>query len=157
MRLPKSTITAALTGAAATYFFDPEKGRSRRARFTDQAAAAVRRPVRQARREVEKKQTYAQDRAAGVAHELGSTPSPPQNDRELVDRVRSTVLGNDRFKPYTINVDAAEGTVVLRGQLDRPEDIRALKDAVAAVPGVERVENLTHLPNTPPPNLQRSG
>jgi osmotically-inducible protein OsmY len=152
----KGTLIAAAAGAAATYFLDPERGRARRARFADQAGAAVRRPMDRAQSELDKKQTLVQDRAAGLSHELTSTRDEPANDRELVDRVRSEVLGDERFSQYTINVDAAEGTVVLRGQLGRPEDIRALKTAVAAVPGVREVENFTHLPNTPPPNLSSS-
>ena len=154
MVLRKGTVAAAAAAAIATYFFDPERGRTRRARLTDQAGAAVRRPLNRGWREAEKKQTYIRDRAAGMRHELGSTPAPPESDRELVDRVRSNVLGDERFSSYTINVDAVDGKVVLRGQLDQPEDIRALKDAVASVPGVREVEDFTHLPNTPPPNLQ---
>ena len=143
----------AALGATAAYFLDPERGRTRRIRTRDQAMAAARRSVERTQRAADKKTTYARDRAVGLKHEMTTSPAPPENDRELVDRVRSTVLGDERFRRYTINVDAHDGVVVLRGQLDHPEEIRTLKDAVAKVPGVRDVENLTHLPNTPPPNL----
>ena len=39
----------------------------------------------------------------------------------------------------------------LRGQVDRPELIHDLEEAVRKVPGVRGVENLLHLPGTPAP------
>ena len=39
--------------------------------------------------------------------------------------------------------------IVLRGQLERPEQTNAVEAAVRRVPGVRDVENLLHLPGTP--------
>jgi osmotically-inducible protein OsmY len=58
------------------------------------------------------------------------------------------VLRGPDFPKGKVNVNVENGRVVLRGELDRPEQIKALEAAVAAVPGVREVENLTHLPGS---------
>jgi osmotically-inducible protein OsmY len=50
-----------------------------------------------------------------------------------------------------INVNAERGVVVLRGQVERPELLEALEARVRNVKGVRAVENLLHLPGSPPP------
>lgn len=148
------TVLAFTAGATIAYFLDPQLGRTRRVRTKDQVAGALRRRRRRLETEVERKTDYLQDRAQGLRHEVArpSEAQVPDNDRSLVDKVRSEVLGKDEFRPYTVNVDAADGVVVLRGQLDRPEQIRSLRDEVEKVPGVRVVESYLHLPGTPPPN-----
>lgn len=137
-------------GAAAAYLFDPDNGRRRRSQMMDMAAARTRRASRAA----EGVGTQAMDRARGMAHEATSTSEPPPSDRALVDKVRSEVLGGPEWRPYTINVDAVDGVVALRGQVERSEQVDQLREAVAAVPGVRAVENYLHLPGTPAPNVQ---
>jgi hypothetical protein len=149
-------VAAAAAGAAAQYFLDQERGRTRRVRAKDQTLAAIRRPLKRTQREIQKKQSYVGDKLRGTAHELTSPDTPPETDRALVDKVRSEVLGQPRYSRYTINVDAIDGIVSLRGQLDHPEDIRDLTSAVRSVAGVRDVESFLHLPKTPPPNLQQT-
>ena len=48
-----------------------------------------------------------------------------------------------------ININAEGGVIVLRGELERPEQINAVEAAVRRVAGVRDVENLLHLPGTP--------
>lgn len=147
----KTLVATMATGAVAAYLFDPQMGRTRRARISDQLGAAVRRPVKRAEDRLGKKTQWAQDKARGIAAELHRR-EPAANDRELVDRVRSEVLGGPEYSGRTINVDAVDGVVALRGQLETPQQIRDLRAAVAAVPGVRDVESYLHLPGTPPPN-----
>jgi len=52
-----------------------------------------------------------------------------------------------------LNINAEEGCVVLRGQLDWTQQIRELEEAAGRVKGVRGVRNLLHLRNTPAPNL----
>lgn len=157
---PKTVIAGLGLGAAATvgaliqYFSDPRLGRTRRVQAKDQALAAVRRPVKRARRDAETKRRYLRGRARGVAHELTTPPSLPADDRALVSKVRSEVLGAPAYSKYAINVDAVDGVVSLRGQLDHPEDIRELVAAVEKVPGVRDVANFLHLPKTTAPNVK---
>jgi BON domain len=155
-----AVVAGALLGSLVQYFLDPERGRARRTQFADQARAAATRPVTQLRRTVARKQQYLRGRARGTLHEVTTSPKPPADDVALADRVRSDVLGDARYRPYKINVDAADGVVSLRGQVRRPDEIKELVASVEKVPGVRRVENFLHLPNTAAPNvadLQRPG
>lgn len=145
---------AAAVGALIQYFSDPRLGRTRRVQAKDQVLAAVRRPAKRLRRDAETKRRYLRGRARGIAHELTTPPSLPADDRALVSKVRSEVLGAPRYSKYVINVDAVDGVVTLRGQLDRPEDIRELVAAVEKVPGVRDVANFLHLPKTTAPNVE---
>ena len=144
---------AAAVGALVQYFIDPTRGRTRRVRVKDQAFATVARPAKRLRRRAGQKATWLRDRARGTAHEMTTPRTAPEDDRALTAKVRSEVLGDPRYGVYTVNVDAVEGVVSLRGQLRRPEEIRELVAAVAQVPGVREVENFLHLPGTTAPNV----
>jgi osmotically-inducible protein OsmY len=51
-----------------------------------------------------------------------------------------------------ININAEEGVIVLRGELDRAEHISQLEEAARRVKGVRGVRNLLYLHGTPAPN-----
>lgn len=74
-----------------------------------------------------------------------------ENDAVLVSKVESEVLGDPDFPKGSININAEDGIVVLRGQVERPEQVRRLEKAVRKIDGVVDVENLLHLPGTPAP------
>lgn len=98
---------------------------------------------------------YARDRAKGLAHEATSFGGrTPANDQDLVQHVRTNVLGRERWQPFTVNVDAADGHVTLRGQLDSVDAINELERQVADLSGVKSVENLLHMPGEPAPNIR---
>lgn len=149
-------FAAALAGAIAQYLFDPVSGRRRRTQLAQQAAGRVRRPARRAQDRLDKKSTLVRDRAAGMVHELRTRRSPgvPEDDISLVDKIRSEVLGNDEWRRYSLNIDAFNGTVTLRGQVDRADMIDQLEREVSQVPGTFRVVNLLHLPGEPAPNVE---
>lgn len=151
-------VMAAVAGAAAQYFLDPISGRRRRAQTKDQALARVRRPARGAEDQLQKKRTLIRDRAKGLAHEARTAPEEeiPEDDRTLVNKIRSEVLGGEAWQPYTINVNANNGTVTLRGQVDSADQIEELGREVSQVPGTFRVENLLHLPGDPAPNVDEA-
>lgn len=150
------TAAAAATGAALAYFLDPAQGRRRRAQAAQQAAALIRRPTRRAMDRMSKKTRIATDRAVGLAYEAARPEEweRPENEQVLINKIRSEILGREEWRHYTLNIDAADGVVSLRGQLDRPEQINALRRQVADVPGVTEVKSYLHLPNTTPPNVQ---
>ena len=52
------------------------------------------------------------------------------NDAALVDRVRSESFRDPDVPAGRINVNAEDGVVVLRGELERPEQIRKLEEVV---------------------------
>jgi osmotically-inducible protein OsmY len=146
-------VVGAVTGALAEYLLDPAAGRARRARLRERSVATARRSVRRVERTTGQKVTYLRGRARGVAHHL-TLPHPVPDDRTLADKVRSEVLGDRRFGRHGLNVDAVDGVVTLRGQLEDSDTIRDLVAAVAKVHGVRRVENLLHTPDTTAPNLR---
>jgi osmotically-inducible protein OsmY len=50
-----------------------------------------------------------------------------------------------------INVNAENGVIVLRGEVEEPDLIRDLEQKTRKVQGVQEVENLLHTPGTPAP------
>ena len=154
--LRKTTRIALVSGAGAAlvYFLDPRNGRGRRARAKDQLDAKLRRTGQEA----QQKASYVAGKAEGVAQsvtEPGGTP-PADGDKTLADKVKSEVLGGSEFEGHQVVVDAVDGVVTLRGELQRPEQINDLEAAVRKVAGVHEVENFVHLPATPAPNKQDS-
>jgi hypothetical protein len=137
----KFTLAAAI-GAALAYFFDAERGRARRTKAKDMTAARLRRGRERARGV----QIRAENKLEGVRHELTRGTYDLPNDPTLAHKVESEVLRD--FPSGRINVNAEDGRVVLRGVLDRPEQIRELEDRVRHVDGVVDVENLVHLVGT---------
>jgi len=147
-----AAVLGGLFGAVAEYLLDPARGHARRAGLRERSAAAGRRSVKRARRTATRNAAYLRGRAHRVGHRL-SPSHAPVDDRTLVDRVRSEVFGRRRFGHLSVNIDAVDGVVTLRGQLDDPDTIRALAVAVGKVAGVRRVENMLHTPDTVAPNV----
>ena len=73
------------------------------------------------------------------------------DDQTLVDRVESEIFRDRKEVKGKVNINAEEGLVVLRGQLDSQELIDDLVNAVREVDGVRNVENLLHTPGTEAP------
>lgn len=145
-------VLGALVGAVAEYLLDPARGHARRAGLRERSAAAVRRPVRRARRTASKDVAYLRGRAHRMGHRL-SRSHPPVDDRTLVDRVRSEVFGRRPFRGVSVNMDAVDGVLTLRGQLEDQDAIRDLVDAVGKVAGVRGVESMLHTPDAVAPNV----
>lgn len=142
----------AAAGMTAYHFLDPDRGRGRRAQTADQLAARARERARDLRRKID----YRAGEVKGViAERVGQLrPAEPMNDQTLKHKVESEVFGSGRFPKGSIVVDAYEGTVALRGQIETLEQRNALLEAVREVDGVEDVEDLLHLPGEPAPNVQ---
>jgi osmotically-inducible protein OsmY len=77
---------------------------------------------------------------------------PDLDDATLAHKVE-TILFRDREVPKgQINVNAENGVVFLRGEVNGPGLVSTLEDRVRKVKGVKGVENLLHLPGRPPPD-----
>jgi osmotically-inducible protein OsmY len=101
-----------------------------------------------------------QSKANGLVHHavhLRERPKPQPNDATLVAKVESEVLGHVDLHEGHVNVNAENGVVVLRGQLDSAELIDKLAKKVRKVHGVQGVENLLHLPGAEAPMHQARG
>jgi osmotically-inducible protein OsmY len=158
-RLRKKLTRLSLFGAvggAVVYFLDPRSGPDRRSRAKDKIQAKFGGTEQPDWADPPVKNS-GENKVGGSAH-TAAEPSggPPGDDKTLVDKIKSEVLGGAEYAGHDVVVDAANGLVTLRGQLEKPEHIDDLAAAVGAVPGVLQVENYLHLPGTPAPNKQES-
>ena len=74
------------------------------------------------------------------------------DDQTLVDRVESEIFRNRKEAKGKVNINAEEGVVVLRGELESQDLIEDLVNAVREVDGVRNVENLLHTPGKEAPS-----
>jgi hypothetical protein len=81
----------------------------------------------------------------------GSTPKPAMDDVTLARKVETEIFRGADAPKATVDVNAVDGVVWLRGEVKHPEDIRRLERQVRTIPEVRDVENLLHLPRTPAP------
>jgi hypothetical protein len=148
----KPFLTGAAVGAGLAWLLDPDQGHRRRRLLADRVAAAARRSSRRSVRALRVAAGRAEGRARGFLHRLRPpVAGEPADDATLAHKVESVVFRDRRFPKGQISVNAEEGEVFLRGEVDEPDLIRDLEEAVRRVPGVRGVENLLHLPGTPAP------
>jgi hypothetical protein len=143
-------LLAGAAGAALAYFFDPDRGRRRRNMTRDRVTGALRHQYSRAERLGRAASAQAYGLKQKVTHPVSEDEAPP-NDATLTQRVESEVFRHPSVPKGRINVNAEEGVIVLRGELDRPDQITDIENAVRNVPGVLDVRNLLHLPGTPAP------
>jgi osmotically-inducible protein OsmY len=152
-RLPRPSsflaLLSAAAGAAAAYFLDLNNGRRRRHTTRDRAASFARRSGHRSRRLARHAYSDVVGRTKRFAHSLPQQ-RPDLDDATLAHKVES-ILFRDREVPKgRINVNAENGVVFLRGEVDEPDLVQALEQRVNKVRGVKGVENLLHLPGQPP-------
>jgi osmotically-inducible protein OsmY len=145
----RTLVVASALGAAASYFFDPEKGAGRRAQARGQFDSILRRSRRNAQRTAMQLQDRVGGRIAQVQH---ARDERDNDDLTVLDRVESEVFGSHGFPKDRINADVVDGRLTLRGQLDSEAQISMVIQAAGAVPGVVDVISFLHLPGTPAPN-----
>lgn len=139
----RKLFTAIAGTAIAAYFLDPNEGTRRRHMAQDRVMGFFRGKARQAERTAR----MGTSQAAGMAAraKAAATPdSPPADDHALADRVRTEVFRPADSPKGQMNVDAVDGVVSLRGQVERVEQVREIEEQVRAIPGVRDVENHLH-------------
>jgi uncharacterized membrane protein len=130
----RAFVLAAAAGAGLMYFFDPERGKRRRALVRDQLEHARRSstdpgPARD-----------LANRARGTVAELRYRfDGKNVDDAVLVERVRSKIGRAVRYAS-SIEADAQDGRITLRGPVLR-KDLERLHKAVESVPGVRNVDD----------------
>jgi osmotically-inducible protein OsmY len=72
------------------------------------------------------------------------------DDATLVDKVESIVFRARDVPKGQININAENGVVFLRGEVEHPELVGALEARVRKVDGVRGVQNLLHTPGNAP-------
>jgi osmotically-inducible protein OsmY len=143
----RRTIFAVTAGAAGAYFLDPEQGARRRNEAQDRARAFLRRQSREAAQ----KARYAEGVARGAAYSGDDTEPGELDDVTLARKVESEIFRDADVPKGKLNVNAEDGVVYLRGEVDSEDQIEALVEATRKVAGVRGVKNLLHLPGAEPP------
>ena len=137
-------LTGAAAGAMVQYLYDPNMGRSRRARLADQLAARL----RDVREEAGRRLRYESGRVRGKLHEM--TPENtdrPTDDQHLLQRIKSEVIGPERADTSGLEVDVDNGVVLLSGRLgDKARS--GLVERIAGIEGVRTVEDRTFAGST---------
>ena len=142
-------LSAAMGGAALAYFLDPQNGRRRRHQSRDQLLALARQGTKRGRKLVHHATSDATGTARRAAQSLRPAADVELDDATLVDKVESIVFRKHDVPKGQININAENGIVFLRGQVERPELVEALEKRVRKVRGVKGVENLLHTPESP--------
>ena len=129
-------LIGALLGATAMYYFDPARGRYRRALVANQLVHAGRESRRAAR--VVGRDVY--NRAVGTAATLRSTLMPVSADDAVLEARARACLGRVVSHPASIHVEARDGVVTLSGPILEGE-IPSLIDCLERVHGVRQVRD----------------
>ena len=142
----RKLLTLAGLGAALTYFFDPDSGRRRRAMARDRFLAFFRRQGRDLGRAAGNVQAEAQGLVKKATHLKEREKLEEPDDTTLARKVETEIFRDPGVPKGQINVNAEDGVVILRGEVERPELIPDLEEKTRSVQGVKGVENLLHTP-----------
>ena len=109
--------------------------------------------ARDATATIERTKQQAAGVAKGAAH--GAVHAVRRDDREYDDVTLARKVESEIFRPPdapkdSVSVNVQHGVVELRGEVKRPEDVKALGAAAQRVDGVKEVHNLLHTPGSPP-------
>ena len=125
-------------GAALSYFFDPENGKRRRKVTADRLAALMRRHGGRLMKGTGSQAHALRQKATHLREE----PKPQPDDVTLARKVETEIFRDAAVPKGRINVNAENGKVVLRGEVDSPEMIEDLVSKARKVQGVQDVESL---------------
>ena len=143
--MPLLALAGAI-GAAIAYFFDPDNGRKRRKILGNKTARYFRQAGQQAR--------GAGTQARGLkekATRLKEQEKPQPDDVTLARKVETEIFRDADVPKGEINVNAEDGVVYLRGEVEQPDMITELEAKARNVQGVLGVENLLHAPGQEAP------
>jgi hypothetical protein len=110
--------------------------------------------VRRTERRTARRARRAESHAVGVVKRTLNArrgPGEPLDDITLAHKVESELFRRADMPKGQIAINAEDGVVFLRGQVERQEDITRVVTAAQQLDGVRGVENLLHLPGTPAP------
>jgi osmotically-inducible protein OsmY len=142
-------LASAAAGALTLYLLDPDRGRSRRARLADQAAATLRRAGRETERFGRIVESTVAGKIEAMKHEGNRVG--PTDDVTLTARAESELFRDSMIPKGSINLNVERGILVLRGEVPTDQLRRQLEEQAARIDGVWSVRNLLHLPDEPAP------
>jgi osmotically-inducible protein OsmY len=116
----------------------------------DRIAAFFRRRARESARLARGVEAEAHGVSQKVQH-WKEEPKPQPDDTTLARKVETEIFRDADVPKGQINVNAENGVVYLRGEVDQPEMIGDLEEKTRNVQGVRDVENLLHVPGQEAP------
>ena len=137
-------------GALLAYFLDPTSGARRRNMARDRALAFFRRIGRRSAGMGRGVAAEAYGVSQKVTH-LKEEPKPQPDDVTLARKVETEIFREADAPKGTVDVNAEDGVVFLRGEVGSEDMIRDLEARTRDVQGVRDVRNLLHVPGAPPP------
>ena len=149
----RATLAAFAGGALAMFLLDPERGRTRRALVGDKVTKLVSRSSKKTARAGRSVASQAHGAKQRIAN-AGNEQALPPNDHALAAKVESEVLSRNDFPKGRVSINAEDGIVFLRGELDDPAQIADLEQRVRKVTGVLDVQSFLHLPGQDAPNKE---
>jgi osmotically-inducible protein OsmY len=144
-----SFLAGTAVGAAAVFFLDPQGGGRRRGLTPEKAVSTVRSTATGAAASAKHAADRAQGAVAAAMPSVGRTDSP--DDVTLTRKVESEIFRSDDAPKGQVSVNAENGVVFLRGEVDDQAWIDRLGDEAGRVDGVKAVRNLLHRPGTDAP------
>ena len=144
MKLKRTLLTGGI-GALLAFFFDPQSGNRRRKMTLDRIGAFFRRRSRESARLARGVAAEAYGVKQKVTH-LKEEEKPQPDDVTLARKVETEIFRDAEVPKGQINVNAEDGVVVLRGQVEQPDMINELEKKTRKVQGVKDVQNLLHVP-----------
>jgi osmotically-inducible protein OsmY len=145
--MPRSLtfLAGAAAGAAATYFLDPQDGARRRNLTRDKAVTTAKSRAGDVAGSARK----AAGRARGAVPSMPGSGAP--DDVTLARKVESEIFRPADAPKGDVSVNAENGVVFLRGEVEQSEWIDRLGSEAEQVDGVKAVRNLLHLVGTEAP------
>jgi len=137
-------------GALIAYFFDPQNGNRRRALARQRIPALFRRSSQRVEEAAKSVTSEATATKAKVSHRK-EAEKPQPDDVTLARKVETEIFRDTEVPKGQINVNAENGKVVLRGEVEKPAMIKDLEKRTKKVQGVREVENLLHTPGSATP------
>jgi osmotically-inducible protein OsmY len=71
----------------------------------------------------------------------------PLDDATLAHKVESVLFRDPHVPKGRININAEHGVVVLRGEVEQPNELRDIERTVKDIDGVQGVRSLLHVAN----------
>ena len=134
----RNLVIGGAVGVAVTYFFDPERGSSRRAELQEQIGAYLRRSVDRidnAARQVQRRPR------AGAQLKPADLRPLPEEDLTLLSRVESVLLAMPGFPKSSVEAEVSNGRLTLRGEVASADQAQEIVEAASRVRNVGEVEN----------------
>jgi osmotically-inducible protein OsmY len=132
------SASAFLIGVGTAYFFDPDRGRSRRAVARDRSAKLARRLSTT----VQKRTRFAAGKAEGLyarGRKAVTQPDVATDDATVEQRIRSEAFREIDVPASAIGIEVEDGVATLTGAVASDDLVSDLVEAVGKVAGVKDV------------------